>query len=144
MLAICYGQASSGELSEDLMTSVFARRRSSFPELAAHPPVVRANGKTDLEIKTAELGFRHTASEARAEFLVFPGRNFTGPSGFRTVERSRAAEWMYEVLCVGDQEVRNAQKQSLDALLQLPILELCYRDPIDGEAHLTRLVTHGI
>ena len=108
-----------------------------------YPPVKRANGKLDLEIKTSELGFRHTATEARAGYLVFPNRDFTGPAGVRTVERSRAAQWLFEVLCVGEEEVREAQRKSLAALLDLPILELCYRDPVEGEAKLRALVTQA-
>jgi hypothetical protein len=112
-----------------------------FPELADYPSVKRGNGKLDLEIKTSELRFRHLATETRAEHLIFPNRDFRGAAGFRPMERSRAAEWLWEVLCVGEEEVRQAQKQSLAALLDLPILELCYRDPVEGEEQLRALVT---
>jgi hypothetical protein len=114
-----------------------------FPELAVYPPVKRANGKLDLEIKTSELGFRHTAMEVCAGYLVFPNRDFTGPAGVRAMERSRAEEWLFEVLCVGEEEVRVAQRKSLAMLLELPILELCYRDPAEGEAQLRALVTQA-
>jgi hypothetical protein len=114
-----------------------------FPELAVYSPVKRANGKLDLEIKTSELGFRHTATETRARYLVFPNREFSGPAGLRTAERSRATQWLFEVLCVGEEQIREAQRNSLAPLLDLPILELCYRDPVEGEEKLRVLVTQG-
>lgn len=111
-----------------------------FPELAVYSPVKRANGNLDLEIKTSELGLRHTATETRAGYLIFPNRAFSGRPGLRAAERSRAAEWLFEVLCVGEECVREAQRKSLAPLLDLPILELCYRDPAEGEAELRTLV----
>jgi HPr serine kinase-like protein len=112
-----------------------------FPELDAFAPVRRANGKLDLEIKTCDLDLSHIATETRADYLVFPKRDFGGSAGFRKLDRNSAAAWLYQVLCVGEESVRQSQRQSLAALLELPIFELCYRDPVDGEARLRALVT---
>jgi hypothetical protein len=112
-----------------------------FPELGAFTPVRRANGKFDLEIKTCDLNLPYISTETRAGYLVFPKRDFEGPVGFRKLDRDIAAAWLCEVLCVGEESVRQAQRESLAALLELPIFELCYRDPIDGEAGLRALVT---
>ena len=112
-----------------------------FPELDEFTPVLRANGKLDLEIRACDLNVSQIASETTADYLVFPKRDFRGPAGFRKLDRNSAAAWLYQVFCVGEESVRQAQRQSLTALLELPILELCYRDPIDGEARLRALVT---
>ena len=112
-----------------------------FPELGACTPVRRPNGKFDLEIKTGDLNLPYIASEARADYLVFPKRDFDGPAGFRKLDRNNAEAWLYQVLCVGEESVRQAQRKSLAALLELPLFELCYRDPFDGEARLRAFVT---
>jgi hypothetical protein len=114
-----------------------------FPELADYQAVQRPNGKLDLELKTADLGFPHTSAEARADYLVFPIRDFSGPAGFRAVERSHAAEWLDQVMYIGENGIREAQRKSLGALLDLPIFELRYCDPNDGEEALRSLIVHG-
>jgi hypothetical protein len=114
-----------------------------FPELAAFPPVQRANGKFDLEIKTSALDILRTACEARADRIVFPKRDVNGPAILHPIEKSRAAQWLYDVLCMHEGSVREAQHQSLSALLEQPIFELRYTDPDEAEAKLRSLVTHG-
>jgi len=114
-----------------------------FKELADYPAAHRPNGKLDLELKTADLGFSNTSTEARADYLVFLNRDFSGPAGFRAAERSHAAKWFEQVRCIGDKEIREAQRKPLGALLTLPMFELRYCDPNDGEEALRSLIVHG-
>jgi len=114
-----------------------------FPELADYPAVPRANGQLDLELKTADLAFPRTSTEARVDYLVFLNRDFSGPAGFRAAERRQAAEWLEQFTCVGEDGIREAQRESLGQLLNLPTFELRYRDPNDGEEVLRSLISHA-
>jgi hypothetical protein len=114
-----------------------------FPELAHYPAVQRPNEKLDLELKTADLGFPCTSAEMRVDYLVFLNRAFSGPAGLQSAERCRAEAWLEQVLHVHEKGIREAQRKSLGQLLNLPIFELRYRDPNDGEEVLRSLISHA-
>lgn len=114
-----------------------------FPELARYPAVHRANGKLDIEVRTADLGLQSVACETRADYLVFLRRGGQGPTRLAEMPREGLDEWFHAPLCSGEEYVREAQKQALNALLRLPILELTYRDQDAAERRLRELVSTG-
>jgi hypothetical protein len=116
---------------------------SLFPELAAHPVFERANGKLDIEIQTRNLGLRFTAIQARADYLVFLNRGDFESGSFNAMDRERAAMILQQSLCCGTASVRQLQRQSLQRLLEIPVLELCYRDLNEAEWLLRSLVRTG-
>jgi hypothetical protein len=111
-----------------------------FPELARYSPVLRANGNFDLELNTAQLGLHHMAVETRAEYLVFVNRE--GPDGIRPIDPDFVREWLESVACVGGEDLREKQRQSLRTLLHLPAVELCYQDAQQAERTLRSLVSN--
>lgn len=114
-----------------------------FPELAKCPAAVRANGKLDIEARTADLGLTSVALETRADYLVFLRRDRSSPPGLKSFSPEDAFAWMSQMLCVGTEDVRRQQRDSLRTLLRVPVLELRYSDLNDAEQRLRRLVRSG-
>jgi hypothetical protein len=114
--------------------------RLVFPELRSCTPVVRPNGKLDIEVETESLGLP-IAYEARASHVVFLNRRGMGGSArIRPFPREDARRIFQQVVCYGDQRIRGEQMSTLERLAQLPTLELSYSDPGCAEAELRRLL----
>jgi hypothetical protein len=114
--------------------------RLIFPELRACLPVLRPNGKCDIEVETERLGLA-IAYEARASHVVFLNRGARGGAAdISPFPREEARRIFQQVVCYGDQRIRDEQRSALDRLAQLPTLELSYSDPGCAEAELRRLI----
>ena len=113
-----------------------------FPELSAFPAARRANGKMDIEVRTADLNLDSTNCEVRADYVVFLNRRAAGAAHLETYSRDDAAAWFEQVLCVGEEYIRAAQRESLVTLLKVPVMKLSYGDP-DGAERCLRSLVHG-
>ncbi len=118
-----------------------ASARHLFPELNAFPPVLRPNGKCDLEVDTERLGIA-TAYRAPVRAIVFLCRRAgTVPVETFSVSREKARQALEQVLCYGDERIRKRQRATLDHFLELPLVELRYQEINEAERVLRRLVT---
>jgi hypothetical protein len=114
-----------------------------FPELAAYPAAPRANGKLDIEVRTADLRLPSIACETRAAYIVFLRRESEGPAHIEKMQRDGLDRWFHMPLCFGEQHVRQQQARALDRLLDLPIFELTYSGLDSAEQRLRELVGTG-
>jgi hypothetical protein len=114
--------------------------RSLFPELANWEPCWRANGKLDIEPPSAELGIQKLAQRARVACIVILNRHAGSTVQLRPYPRENALTLMEQTICVGDQEVRHSQRESLRSLMELPVLELTYSALDDAERRLRSLI----
>ena len=97
-----------------------------FPDLKSHRLTQRINGEMAIELATANLPEIRTSSQSPIDFIVFLNRSASGPATLQPFSRERALAYLEQVICYGEQHLRDAQKSSLHALLQAEILELRY------------------
>lgn len=116
--------------------------RELFPELSAFPIARRANGKMDIEVSTADLNLGSPSCEARADYIVFLNRRPACAARLETYSRNHVAEWFEQVLCIGEEHIREAQRESLGELLKVPVMKLSYCD-LDGAERCLRSLVHG-
>jgi hypothetical protein len=114
-----------------------------FPELRSHRLAPRINGEMAIELTTANMPEILTDSQATIDFLVFLNRQTSGPASLRSFSRDRASQCLEQVICYGEQHLRDAQKSSLRDLLLAPVLELRYSDLDSAVSCLEALVRRG-
>lgn len=81
-----------------------------------------------IELATASMPDIITDSQSPVDFLVFLNRQASVPASLRPFSRERALRTLEQVICYGEQDLRDAQKSSLHDLLLAPVLELRYSD----------------
>ncbi len=114
-----------------------------FPELAESPVSDRPNGKPNVELDTARLGI-DVASSARVSHIVFLNRTPPSAPLLTQYDKERAFERLSQVLCVGDEEIKERQRRSLRVLLShVEVYEMHYRDLSWAEQCLRSLVGGG-
>lgn len=114
-----------------------ASAQDLFPELSQFQPVMRVNGKTDVEIETAKLGIP-IAVEAVAHHIVF-----TRPSDSTQVNsgnRNEAIRALKDTVCFGDASTRADQYRALARFVELPIWELEYQNFDEADEVLRALL----
>lgn len=111
--------------------------RRLFPELSRFRPAVRPNGKTDLEIDTAELGIP-IALRSSARHIVFIERaDLTLLEKYSTEQAMQAFE---KTICYGSDQTRMEQRETLSRFTELPVWRLDYSGPDQAERALNLLL----
>jgi hypothetical protein len=115
--------------------------RRLFPELEHYPRALRPNGKNDIELDPRGLKLR-VAIKGTARHVVFLERS-RSPRAARieVFPRDEALRRLEPAICFGDEESRRDQRESLKALLTLPILRLRYSDLDSAERAMRTVVT---
>ncbi len=117
--------------------------RELFPDLSERLLTVRGNGKVGIELPTGELGIR-TATQTTVDYMIFLHRRPSGPARLEHFSKADAYDRLAQVARYGEQEVRNAQLESLRTLLAAPVYALSYSDLGSAVARLKSLVETGI
>ena len=99
-----------------------------FADLKSHRLAPRINGEIAIELTTANMPHMSTALQSPIAVLVFLNRQTSGPASLQTFSKERASAILEQVICYGEQHVRDAQKFSLHDLLRAGALELRYSD----------------
>lgn len=114
-----------------------------FADLRSHRLVRRTNGEIAIELTTANLPGLITSHQAPADFLVFLNRQPSGAASLRAFSKKRAATYLEQVVCYGEQHLREEQTSSLHDLLKLNVFELHYSDLDSAVSCLEGLVRTG-
>jgi hypothetical protein len=114
--------------------------RRLFPELNQFTPERRPNGKLDIEVDTSALGLS-VALESKASHVVFLNRQQKATATVEPFPRGDAPARLQNLICYGDERVRQEQNRALTEFLRLPIVELKYGDPAGAEHALRELVS---
>ena len=114
--------------------------RRLFPELNQFTPERRPNGKLDIEVDTSVLGLS-VALESKASHVVFLNRQKDARTAVGPFPRAEAPARLQNLICYGDERVRQEQSKTLTDFLRLPIVELKYGDPAGAENALRELVS---
>ena len=96
-----------------------------FPELQDREARVRPNGKTTIEIRTAEMPGIRTAVQAEVRSIAFLNRR-SGPAKARRFTREEAARRPVEILSAAEGEILDAQAAALRELMKAEVFELSY------------------
>jgi hypothetical protein len=99
-----------------------------FPDLKSHWLTQRINGEMAIELETASIPEIVTCPQSAIDFVVFLNRGTVGPASLRSFSKERASVCLEQVICYGEQHLRDAQKSSLRDLLRTETLELRYND----------------
>ena len=97
-----------------------------FPELCAHPITLRAQGERSIEVETANRTDLITAQHSAVDHVIFLDRQPVGSPKLSPFPKERALRWFENLLCLGDSNVRAAQKASLHRLLRADVLQFRY------------------
>jgi hypothetical protein len=108
-----------------------------FPELSPFRPAVRPNGKTDLEIDTAELGIP-VALRSSARHIVFLERS--DATRLEKYSTEQAIQSLEKTICYGSDRTRLEQRETLSRFAELPIWRLYYSGPNQAERTLKLLL----
>ena len=111
--------------------------RRLFPELSRFRPAIRPNGKTDLEIDTAELDIPVTLRSS-ARHIVF-----IEPADLTLLEKYPAEQAMQafeKTICYGSDQTRLEQQETLSRFVELPVWRLSYSGPDQAERALNLLL----
>lgn len=99
-----------------------------FPELSKHQIVKQISGDRAIELTTATVPGISIALTSPVNYVVFLNRRDGNTPGLRPFSKQHAFSWLKKEICFGEDEVRQAQANSLQNLLTAEILELRYRD----------------
>ena len=88
-----------------------------FAELRSHELTARINGEIAIQLTTAKLPRMNTALQSQIDFLIFLNRQPSGPPVLRPFSKARASAILEQVICYGEQPIRDAQKAALRDLL---------------------------
>jgi len=114
-----------------------------FADLKEYCPTQRINGEIAIELATANMPEIITSPQSAIDFLVFLNRATSGPASLRPFSKERASACLEQVICYGEQHVRDAQKSALRDLLRAEVLELRYSDLHSAVDCLEALVRTG-
>jgi hypothetical protein len=108
-----------------------------FPELAQFAPVERPNGKPDIEVDSAALRLVSIALEAPVAGLVFLKHEKSySPASLHPYAQSDALDYLQQIICFGDDQVRREMRHCVARLVELPMVELRYSLFDDAEQRL--------
>jgi hypothetical protein len=97
-----------------------------FADLSSHCLTTRINGEIAIELATANMPEILTSPQSPIDAVVFLDQQTSGPASLRPFSRERASLYLEQVICYGEQHLRDAQKSSLRDLLSAEVLELRY------------------
>jgi hypothetical protein len=111
-----------------------------FPELSDRQITRRLNGKMSIEVPTASIPGIETISKSSVDYIVFLKRGKFSHARLLPFPKETALRWFEQVVCYGDQAVREAQEASLLNLMTAKVFELQYEDLDAAVARLSALV----
>lgn len=113
-----------------------------FTELRSYGLAPRINGEIAIELTTADVPGIRTAAQSRVDWLIFLNRRSSGQPSLRSFPKQRASTLLHQVICYGEQAIRDAQKLALTDLLRGEVLELQYSD-LDSAVSCLEALVHG-
>jgi hypothetical protein len=99
-----------------------------FPELKDQRVMLRATGEFSIEVPTVSLQNIRITSQCSVDHILFLNRGTSGPPRLVPFPKHKAREKFEEVICFGQDMVREAHRTSLRNLLTAEILEFRYND----------------
>ena len=113
-----------------------------FPELTGNVPFERPNGKPSIELDTASLNLA-IKEQTHADYLIFLKRNPAAPQQLRSYDKEEAFVRLSQVICFGDESLREELRAGFHRLLTVPVYEMQYYDLDWAEQRLRSLVENN-
>ncbi len=100
--------------------------RDLFPELRQHPVILRGQGDRAIELATKDLPNVVTAPHSPVRYILLLNRQPGSTPQLTPFSKAEALRQMEQVLCLGEQDLRDAQAASLRRLLSAEVFEFRY------------------
>jgi hypothetical protein len=100
-----------------------------FPEFAGQPVSIRPNGKPTFEIATRSLENIRTAGQCTVRHVLLLDRQAGCRPSLTPFPKDETLRRLSEIVIYGDEDCRDAQRQTLRSLLDLEIWQFRYSDP---------------
>jgi hypothetical protein len=113
-----------------------------FPELIDRKAILRPSGEMAIELPTTTR-YITTLDRCSVDFIVFLNRKDSLPNGIVPFSRERALSWLEQVVCYGEEHVRQSQRLTLQKLLGAEIVEMRYKKLDSATRLLEELVTRS-
>jgi HPr Serine kinase C-terminal domain len=113
-----------------------------FPELVHQRVTPRATGEMAIELSTLSQQIEIT-NQSSVDYIVFLNRFDSLPDGLYPFSKDRALQWFEQVVCFGEDNVRDAHYACLRDLLTAEISEMRYTKIDSGLGMLETLVRRG-
>lgn len=114
-----------------------------FPELQERRRTSRLNGELAIELATASVPQIAIASQSSIDYIVWLNRREIQSPGLYRYPKNRLLQWLEQVFCWGEQEVRDAKRACLGSLLTVPVFEMRYSELASAVRQLEALVREG-
>lgn len=114
--------------------------RDLFPELHQHRVILRGQGDRAIELATRNLAHVVTAPHSPVHYILLLNRQPRSSPELIPFSRAEALRWMERVLCLGEQDLKDAQAASLRRLLSAEVFEFRYSSLDAAVAELRALV----
>ncbi len=114
-----------------------------FPELIHQRVTPRATGEMAIELPTAASREISIISECSVDSIVFLNRFDTLPCGLFRFSKEKAMRWFEQVVCYGEESVRETHLATLRKLLAAEFFELRYTQLDSALRLLEMLVRKG-
>ena len=102
----------------------------------------RLSGEFSIELATATMPDIAIASECTVDYLVFLNRQEPEPEGLSQFPREKALRWLEQVVCFGEQNVRDEHKATLRELVMADTVEMRYSQ-LNSALHLLERLVRG-
>jgi hypothetical protein len=113
-----------------------------FPELQGQEITPRLVGKPSIELPTSLFPNMVCAESAQVDYMVFLNRSSGGPPELRPYRKDVARHNMRQTL-YGTPKTLAVGYETIERLLTIPVLEMCYTDLDWAIDRLQTLVREG-
>lgn len=113
-----------------------------FPELRDQRVSARLSGELSIELETTKVPEIAVTSECVVDYLVFLNRHDPEPEGLFRFPKDKALRWLEQVVCYGEEHVRDEQKAALRDLVTAEVFEMRYTK-LDSALRLLKSLVRG-
>ena len=113
-----------------------------FPEIRGLSLTPRAGGKPSIELSTHPMSHIKRCRQTRIDFIVFLNRRSSRPAQILPFRKDVARLYLCHGIFATD-EAERRHAESIDGLLEAPVLELHYNKLNDAIDQLNKLVQQG-
>lgn len=114
-----------------------------FPELLRERVHPKATGELAIELSTVANRQIEIISETSVDYIVFLNRFDNAPEGLVPFSKRRALQWFLQIVCYGEESVREAHYATLQNLLGAELFEMRYKHMNSALRMLKMLVHDG-
>jgi HPr Serine kinase C-terminal domain len=114
-----------------------------FPELLHQRVHPKATGELAIELSTAANSQIEVIPDTSVDYVIFLNRFDSVPEGLARFSKRRALQWFRQIVCYGEESLREAHYATLQNLLGADVFEMRYTHLSSALRMLKALVQKG-